>query len=401
MSLSEKRKTEVLVIGAGPVGLMTAVCLAERGVKVAIVDRERRTNVHSYALVLHPGSLVLFEEIGVVNELIPNGYRVDRIGVYEQETHQCTMNISHLKTAYPFALALPQSRLETVLERRLADMGVKVLWNHEVESLEQSGAVVEASVARIDEIPKGYPIMQMHRVVTSSSTIEASFVIGADGYNSLTRKLLQLEYQDLNEAQIFSVYEFRTEMNLDNEVRLTLTKDTTNVLWPMVDGRCRWSFELKPGESHNHSTGALVHFIESRAPWFTSRPDHVEWSARVRFEHRLSNRFGRGRVWLAGDSAHLTSPVGCQSMNLGLREGHDLACRLSDILRNGAPLDGLETYDEERQAEWAQLLMRESDPKAISDGAEWAAKNGRRLLPCTPASGQDLTTLLGQTGLEV
>lgn len=400
MGVTEKRKTEVLIIGAGPVGLMTAVCLAERGVKVLIVDRERRTNVHSYALVLHPRSLDLLEQAGVVNELIPAGYRIDRLGVYDQEVHRGTLAFSKLPNAYPFALTLPQSRLETALERRLADLGVKVLWNHEVESLEQNSSGVDAAVLHIEEIPKGYPIMQMHRVVTSSATVHADFVIGADGYNSLTRKLLQLDYQDLNDAQIFSVYEFHTEMNLDNEVRLTLTNDTVNVLWPMKDGRCRWSFELQPGESHNHSNNALGRFIEERAPWFTSRPEHVEWSARVRFEHRLADQYGRGRVWLAGDSAHLTSPVGCQSMNVGLLEGHDLACRLFEVLRNSAPQETLREYGTDRRADWSWLLMLEQAPKPVAGSNEWAADRGRRLLPCVPASGRELSALLEQVGLQ-
>ncbi|MCB2154101.1 FAD-dependent monooxygenase [bacterium] len=400
MARNEKRKTEVLIVGAGPVGLMTAVCLAERGVKVAIVDRERRTNVHSYALVLHPRSLDLLEEAGVVNELIPVGYRVDRLGVYDNDVHRATLNFSKLQNAYPFALSIPQSRLETILERRLADLGVKVLWNHEVETIEQTGDGVEASIDHIEEIPKGYPIMQMHRVVTSTSTFHADYVVGTDGYNSLTRKLLQIEYQDLNEAQVFSVYEFHTDMNLDNEVRLTLSQDTVNVLWPMKDGRCRWSFELKPGESHNHSNNALSHFIEERAPWFTSRPEHVEWSARVRFEHRLVTQFGRDRVWLAGDSGHLTSPVGCQSMNVGLIEGHDLACRLFEILRNNGSEESLSEYNANCTEMWKRLLMRDGDPQPSEGANEWTAGQGRRLLPCIPAATRQLEVLMDQIGLQ-
>jgi 2-polyprenyl-6-methoxyphenol hydroxylase-like FAD-dependent oxidoreductase len=126
--------------------------------------------------------------------------------------------------------------------------------------------------------------------------------------------------------------------------------------------------------------------LASFAPWFHGDVGTIEWTAVGLFERKLATSFGRGRVWMAGDAAHLTGPLGGQSMNVGLREADDLAERLVRILRPGAPAGLLDDYNASRAAEWRNLF-----------GAQTSFGSRRSLLlPCLPASGADLDALIDQ-----
>jgi 2-polyprenyl-6-methoxyphenol hydroxylase-like FAD-dependent oxidoreductase len=120
----------------------------------------------------------------------------------------------------------------------------------------------------------------------------------------------------------------------------------------------------------------------------------------VRFDRRLAARFGRDRCWLAGDAAHLTGPVGGQSLNMGLRESHDLVGKMIGILRDGAPLDSLEDYSEQCVNQWRRLLGIDGGLVSNDQAQDWAVQHSRKILPCIPATGDDLAILAAQIGLQ-
>ena len=141
--------------------------------------------------------------------------------------------------------------------------------------------------------------------------------------------------------------------------------------------------------------------VAERAPWFARDAPKIGWSIEVRFERRLARSFGRGRVWLAGDAAHLTGPAGMQSMNAGLAEAGELAVRIASVKTNRARLSTLEEYGHERHAEWSFLLGRRGGLRPGRDASPFVARNAARILPCLPAIGADLEPLAAQLGLEV
>lgn len=396
-----EKKAEVLVVGAGPVGLFSALCLAERGVDVRIVDKYWRTALHSYALALHPASLRLLDELGVAQGLIGRGHRVERVGIYHNQTRVGDLDLSALDGRFPFVLVLPQTWLEAALEERLESKGVSVLWNHPAMSFDVERKKVTALISHLDDVTLGYPESRTERVEVNTMRIGASFLVGADGYHSTTRRLLGVDYRDLGVSVTYGLLEFQPVKQLSPEVPLVFHGGSSNVMWPIGADRGRWSVQIEPGFQELINLGSLRNLIRSRAPWFDMTPGKVFWSTTVTFERRLAQRFGRDRVWLAGDAAHLTGPEGVQNMNVGLREAHDLARRLTGILRNGSSLELLEAYDAERQREWRVLLGLDGAPEARSGAPEWAKDLAGRLLPCVPASGEDLACLLGQIGLKL
>jgi len=139
--------------------------------------------------------------------------------------------------------------------------------------------------------------------------------------------------------------------------------------------------------------------IQERAPWFRGSVDEIAWSLAIRFERALAGSFGRGRVWMAGDACHLTGPVGGQSLNIGIREAHDLAGRMTRCLRENASLELLEEYGLERLEEWRRMLGLGWALAGTPDTDAWIAERAPRLLPCLPASGDRLERLAAQLGL--
>jgi 2-polyprenyl-6-methoxyphenol hydroxylase-like FAD-dependent oxidoreductase len=190
------------------------------------------------------------------------------------------------------------------------------------------------------------------------------------------------------------------------------------VLWPRPGGRCRWSFQLPDPEQFEGERvknrlseigrwifptldeERLHELIRERAPWFDAKITDVIWSVAIKFERRLTGSFGRGGLWLAGDSAHLAGPVGVQSMNVGLREVHDLAQRLESAVKQGQGAAPLEGYDTRWSAEWRKLLNVDGTLRPRDDASPFVKKNGARLLSCLTASGDDLKPLLKQLKLE-
>jgi len=140
-------------------------------------------------------------------------------------------------------------------------------------------------------------------------------------------------------------------------------------------------------------------FIAQRAPWFVGSVDDLTWRTVVRFEKRLASAYGQGRMWLAGDAAHLTGPVGVQSMNVGLHEIHDLAGRAAKLLRTQGSVKDLESYNSRWEAEWRMLHGLSGGLKPHSDTDPWVARNASQLLSCLPAHGVELGKLAGQLKL--
>lgn len=426
--MSSEQTPEVLVAGAGPVGLFAALSLTRLGIRVQIVDTGVWACAHSYALALHPKSLKLLREAGLDEAVLRRAYPVRRLGLYDSGGRRGQLHLGS------DLAVMPQDVLEHLLENALRDRGVQVLWRHEITALVDRGDRVFATVDRYEQESRGYVVARSEWVVAKSMMVEASFVIGADGYNSAVRRALNFAFSEVAPPQYYAVFEFKSDLDLEHELRVVMGDQTTDVLWPMPNGYCRWSFQLPDyrdsdtdaDADYRHSYGfpskrskdrfmlsgsrdlpvlnqaSLEELLAQRAPWFHPAViDSITWCTLVRFEKRLASRFGAGRMWLAGDAAHLAGPAGVQSLNSGLAEAGALSGPLARILQHGTSPHELDAFNDYWTAVWRQIhgIQRRIRPRPQAD--PWIAAHADRLPGCLPALGEDLAALTGQVGIEL
>lgn len=392
---------EVLVVGAGPVGLVAALFLQQHGARVEIVDMHQRTTQHSYALAIHPGTLRVLDEAGLSDGLIRAGQKVTTVAFYDGRERRAEIDYSALASAHAYLLVLRQSLLERAVEEALHRKKLKVLWGHRLESLGAEEGALRADVALLDQVATGYPIARSEWVVVRRETIRPRYVIGADGYDSAVRRMAGIEMAELGGGQVFSVYEIEAAGDLPAEARIILDPDLTSVYWPLEPGRCRWGFQIPDSSRHAASMERLEHLIAERAPWWSARPTEIYWSTLAVFESRLARSFGSGGIWLAGDAAHQAAPVGVHSMNSGLVEARGLTARMSRIQRAGGAASLLDEFATGTREAWQRLLGVGGEVRALPGADPWVRESRARIAACVPASGADLEPLLRQIGLTV
>jgi 2-polyprenyl-6-methoxyphenol hydroxylase-like FAD-dependent oxidoreductase len=414
-----KKSPEVLIAGAGPVGQMAALSLAKQGVPLRIVDTGVWACSHSYALALHPGALPLLDHFGLADSVLERAYPVKSIGIYDQKERRAQIHLTTPEDPRRCMAVLRQDAIESLLEKSLNDAGVKIDWRHEVADIATNVDHAVSKVNQLQRESRGYVVAHSEWVVARTERLESPFVIGADGYESEARRSMGIAFEETGPAEYFAVFEFKTDADLANEMRIVFAGDAANVLWPLPGGFCRWSFQLLDYESRDArrdkdrlllsgglagnnmvDDAHLAQFIQERAPWFQGSIDQIVWRMVVRFEKKLASQFGRDRVWLAGDAAHLTGPVGVQSMNVGMAEVQDLALLMNRVLHEGAAPSTMEAYGERWRQEWLRLSGQTGGLKPTDGCDPWIAGHAAAILSCLPAHGKDLDAMAAQIGLK-
>ncbi len=406
------------MVGAGPVGLWTALQLAERGVQVTIIDRESRTAARSYACALHSSTLRALQPFGLLPALCERGRRVSHVAFFDPSASRARLDLTTLSPEFPFLLILPQKDLEETLEHRLRQAGVQVHWNHRLDSFIEDQGHIVAEIEELGGTSTGYVVPHWESVVKRRAPLRAECLIGADGSHSMVRERLGVQWQRADLPQRFAAFEFETDSTNEDEVRVVLAEATTNVLWPLPHRRLRWTFQLTgPGtaeglpekerravrfEQPEIDEGIRQHvqrISSQRAPWFRANVRNLDWCSEVSFEPRVVSEFGRGRCWLVGDAAHQAGPVGVQSLNMGFVEAARLAELLPAVLREEAPSASLRIYDQEQRSAWRQLLGLTGGLQPGPQTDPWVAEHRAGILSCLPGLAGDLGALAGQLGL--
>lgn len=373
---STELQTEVLIIGAGPTGLMAAAWLHKFGIDTHIVDAKSGPTRESRALALQARSLEIYRQLGLIDEVqrraIPTGEL--RPGIGKRSFKSIKLNrLGYSQTKFAGLTMLEQSANEEILSASLEASGRPVLWNHGFDSLEDSGERVRVQCTG----PDG-PVR-----------IAARYVIAADGAASPVRKWLDIDFAGATAEQVFYVLDANGVSGLGPGINLRLSEENFMLGFPMgADGRGGERRRLI-GIVREPATGQdgedAVDEARARAAMrkeFGVRYSDAHWFSTYRVHHRVAERFRRGNVFLAGDAAHIHSPVGAQGMNTGLQDAHNLVCKIADVLSGRMPQGYLDRYQAERRPV-ALRLIRSTDRvfQAATSGA-WAARTLRtRILP--------------------
>jgi 2-polyprenyl-6-methoxyphenol hydroxylase-like FAD-dependent oxidoreductase len=388
---------DLLVIGAGPVGLFAGLSAARRGLRVQILDQNFRGCAPGRVALLHARSLELLSELGLGDEVRRMGRRLDRVTV-----HVGGERAACLELPKP-ALSIAQSALEELLLSALRRDEVELRAPFRAQTVEQNTSAVRVGVVRREPLSAavGEECPAIWEPV-ESSTVSADFVIGADGYDSRVRPSLGIEVIDVGGLQTFTMFELSNTANphLD-ELQLAFAEDLGSAFMPLPHGRMRCGFQIASGLNEVPNVELLRQLLLERAPWLNGDIEAIDWAVVTHFERRLARRLGFGRIWLAGDAAHVTSPFGGQSMNVGLLEAHEFVQRMADCVLVGKPLEALEYHATERLREWLKLLGINVQYELLPHAPSWLGSYAQQLLPILPASGQDLELLLKQVGVSI
>jgi 2-polyprenyl-6-methoxyphenol hydroxylase-like FAD-dependent oxidoreductase len=388
--------------------MFTALSLARAGVDVEVIDQAARRAGHSYAVGLHPASVLLLDQLGLLEPLLAHGQRVDAVLLHGSDGAR-RVPLDGLAGGRAFGLAVPQQRLEELLERELHAKGVRLSWNHRLADLAAEGDPPLATVERLGKDSAGYPYAAAGTVVDRTHLLHPRFVVGADGHRSTVAARLGIVSQPVAEAQTFVAFEVGPrEADSGHDLHLIVDAQSVDAIWPLPEGRLRCTFELGGEEAieaerfkDRHpwwvtppgAAALLAELLAARAPWL-GPVGEIGWSALARFERRLVPSWGRGRTWLLGDAAHLASPLAAHSLNRGLREGDALAGTIAAILGGGAGDEALEAWAARSRAEWDWLQASPGASPALA-----AVPENGRLLPALPATGEALRELLGRLAL--
>lgn len=339
--------TDVLVVGAGPTGLMAGLVLARRGVPVVVVDRKAGPTRESRALAVQARTMELYDQLGLVDEVVAGSYRATRIQVgagggllgfgFEQAQRGATR--------YPGLHVFEQSRNEELLSAALTTAGPGVRWRHRlVDLVQDAGADAEEGVVALLDSPDGL------------TRVRARWCVGADGATSVVRRLLDLPFEGVTDDATFWVADLRGVQGLpDRALAARLGRRTFGVMFPLGPGGHARLISMASGDH-----------VEPEAALATARDDlglryeALDWFSTYRVHHRVAARFRKGSAFLAGDAAHVHSPVGGQGMNTGLQDAHDLALLLADVAQGHLDPAALDRYERERRPV-ALRLVRVTD----------------------------------------
>jgi 2-polyprenyl-6-methoxyphenol hydroxylase-like FAD-dependent oxidoreductase len=385
-------RTQVLVVGAGPVGLLAAVKLRQQGIDIRVIDQQPPDRAHAYPVVLHPQSLRLLKELGVSAAMFWRGRPVTRLAVYTEYERRAVLDLPMATGVACGVLTMPQDVVRQALLNELERSGVAVEWNTRLAVLEQGPSSVWGRL--VQETPARRLLGSRGEV----SSFEADFVIGADGYDSTVRESLGIQLVSHGPLQSYAFFDATTRRS-GNEGHIALSEHYSNSVYPLQGGQSRFSFQLGSSLNEPLDPGTLKELLLARMPWYGEDIASCDWCGVAEFRRALVDHYGKGRVWLAGEAAHLTGPLGVQSLNVGLDEASELAQRMADALMNPSQAPFGELYSAKRTRQWRALLGIEPRVSQSPRTPDWARRHLRSLLACLPASGADLDELLDQLRL--
>ena len=342
-------KVDVLISGAGPVGLTMANELVRHGISVRIVDKSAERTDKSKALVLWSRTLELFDHAGYVEPFLAAGIQAHGAQMSNGKDVIARISLDDIESVYPYALMIPQSDTERVLEEQLAKRGVKVERTVGLESFTDQGNQVQAV---------------LRKASGESETLTADWLIGCDGAHSTVRHGLGFTFDGTTQPSDWYLADGHIS-GLEPQDRLHIFwhKDGILAFFPITEGRWRVIADLGPAQGDAHCPDPTLQEVQALITLRGTDGIVIKdayWLAAFRINERKVSQYGRGRAFLAGDAAHIHSPAGGQGMNTGMQDAFNLAWKLSLVIGGICKPSLLDSYSVERSAVGDMVLRNAS-----------------------------------------
>ncbi|MFJ9173726.1 FAD-dependent oxidoreductase [Streptomyces sp. NPDC102360] len=330
---------DVLVAGAGPVGLTAALQLARRGVSVRVVDAAPGPATTSRALGAHARSLEIYDQLGILGDIAPYGTRINGFIRHQAgSTTRLDFDYGDLVTRFPYMFNIDQVITERLLRGHVAAAGVEVEWNTRLESFQHDEDAVTAVLSGGDGSGTG------------KETVRARYLWGCDGGHSTVRKTLELPLK--GEAA-------HTWLIADAIVHTDLERDGVHWLFPPGGALMmfpfpepgKWRLLDTTGEGEAEQPGPIARQFSTKLSQALGRDtvvDSPSWVSKFTVQQRAVPTMHVGRCLVSGDAAHVHSPASGQGLNTGIQDAFNLAWKLAMVVQGHADAALLDTYDAER-----------------------------------------------------
>jgi 2-polyprenyl-6-methoxyphenol hydroxylase-like FAD-dependent oxidoreductase len=341
--------TDVLIVGAGPTGLVLALWLTRLGVRVRIIDKTAEPGTTSRALAVQARTLEFYNQIGLAEALVQRGRKTIAANLWVAGKRAARAVIGEMGVGlspFPYVLIFPQDEHERLLIQRLVDAGVHVERRTELIAFEDSGNGVIAHLKSLDG---------------EQETCAAAYIAGCDGAHSIVRQSLQIGFAGGIYDHLFYVADVQASgATMNGELHIALDSSDFLVVFPLkAQGQARLigTVHRQAEQQHDLSWEDVNTRVLS---WISIDVERVNWFSTYRVHHRVAAHFSKGRAFLLGDAAHIHSPVGGQGMNTGIGDAVNLAWKLAAVVRGRSEATLLDSYEPERIA-FAQRLVATTD----------------------------------------
>lgn len=349
MNHSSAQNTDVLIIGAGPTGLVLALWLTRLGVRVRIIDKTAEPGTTSRALAVQARTLEFYSQIGLAETVVQRGRKTIAANLWVAGKRVARAVLGEMGVGlspFPYALIFPQDEHERLLIERLVAANVQVERRTELIAFEDTGSGVVAHLQSPDGVQE---------------TCEAAYIAGCDGAHSLVRQSLQIGFAGGIYDHLFYVADVQASgATMNGELHIALDSSDFLVVFPLkAQGQARLIGTVRQYAEEQHDLS--WEDVNTRVlAWISIDVERVNWFSTYRVHHRVAAHFSQGRAFLLGDAAHIHSPVGGQGMNTGIGDAVNLAWKLAAVVRGRADTTLLDSYEPERIA-FARRLVATTD----------------------------------------
>ena len=341
---------QVLIVGAGPTGLVLALWLTLMGVRVRIIDKASEPGSTSRALAVQGRTLEFYQQVGLAQEVVERGHQVAAVNLWVKGAKTATVPLQEMgrgMSAFPAPVIFPQDEHERLLITRLRAVGVEVERDAELLGFEDGGREVRATLRRSDG---------------TQFACSAAYLAGCDGARSKTREALHVGFPGGTYDHLFYVADvLASGPPMDGNLHVDLDTADFLAIFPLKGaGRARLIGTVRDEAAKDPAQIKFEDVQERAIHNLKVQVQRLNWFSSYRVHHRVAHAFAKGRVFLLGDAAHIHSPVGGQGMNTGIGDAVNLAWKLAAVLEEKSAPALLDSYEPERIG-FARRLVRTTD----------------------------------------
>lgn len=356
--------SSILIVGAGPTGLVLAAELARRGVVPRIIDAGRPDVRESRAVAVVARSLEVLDDLGIATAAIERGVPLHALNFYQGSTVLAQLDVTAVDSPFPMDLCIAQWQTTEILREKVAELGVDIEWETRLTAHQSNGAGVTAQI--VDSSGR-------------AELCETSWLIGCDGSHSTVRESSGIGWETDDLQRGFILGDFVADWPISRDrFHVWFAKNGLVAVFPMPGGY--WRALVSTPDDNPPRDPRLTDFVDSVAERTPLDPHlrELQWSSAFIAREGLAARFRHGRVLLAGDAAHSHSPIGGQGMNTGMQDAYNLGWKLALVATGECDPALFDTYEAERRPVAVAVINATSIATRVATGSALVARRARR-----------------------